>query len=937
MNILRQLFGKKHVPETFETKLQNLETQPQSTLEAVAKGASGDPADIEIRKEALKRLPYTVVLRDVMQAGPASLEKTAREQVANLLSDEKVSVKQLLQDFREAEALLAIAALCNHDELQAAALEGISDEKTLAELCEKSNSASVRQTLAERIHDVALLRGLQKALKGKDKNAYKIVKAKVDAAKAEEEEAQRMQMELDAVLGEMDAHAKRVVDKDYASRLHRLERRWAEVQAQADEAQKARFAAAQAACAEQEKAKEAEREAREQLETNLSEADNNRKNLIESLWRVTNDVLASTLFDDARKASVEQALTEHREAWNSLKSFGAVKATQQKQYTYVTEALENLKLQCIEGGTLLERFAQAKASGDELDWGNVRRIRSMIKPFDNTSGFATAEIIGEVKSFLQEIEAREKVQREERQKRIRMLGGLIRKSSTAVERGRLKQAIGIRHSIDEKLPEIDDLPAGMQTQLENLDEAIQKLIDWQAYAVVPKKQQLVESMRELVGADLPPEALATKIKNLQSEWKSLSQSGKDRKEDLWQEFSELADKAFEPCKEFFQDMADVRQQNLAKRQELVDQLKTYLAQNDWQNADWKQVEKILRTARQEIHGHAPVDRAANKPVMEAFDAAMAEIQAKLEAEFDKNKAAKQQIIAQAEKLLEQSDLPSAIEAAKRFQSQWKAIGRCAYKDNESLWKEFRRHCDAVFAKRDEEATAQKAELDNNQAVAQAFIDKVETLARLEDDALLAARAERDQIQQDFYDVGPLHSKVERAVKRSFQQALENFDAAVKKSLNAADMQAWQAFFACVESSNNYWRAQLDGSAEAQEGLDDVQAQVDAVVRWPEGGLATIKSKLSDAPEADEDANARALRLLCIRAEILADVESPQEDKSERMGYQVELLQKGLSGQALAAENTGAQLALEWASVGPAAEAQYQLLFNRFHALLEKLL
>ncbi|VUD58581.1 hypothetical protein TDB9533_02458 [Thalassocella blandensis] len=940
MKILRQLFSKKRAPETFESKVKNLETQPQSTLEALAKGAAGDPNDIAIRKEALKRLPYTLVLRDVMQSGPSALEKTAREHVAQLLSTQQVSVKQLLQDIQETESLLAIAALSNNNELQDSVLTKITDENTLAQICENSNSAYVRKTLAERIEAPELLRNLAKALKNKDKNAYKVIKTKVDRIKAEEEQQEKIAAELASVCNDAEAHSKRALDKDYAIKLHRLVRRWSDVQAHATPEQSSRYKNALQICQQREQAKEDELEALAVIEANMSEADSNRKVLIQKIWDLTNGVLAWPAFEASLKSQAESSLQSLKEEWKGLKQFGNVMDAQLKQYTQVSEAVETLLLQYEQHGTLAEALIRVKTVSENEETNtadsqkdDIKYLRNTIKPFSRFTGFASATIIGEVKNYLQQLEEEQKAAYEEKQKHIRIIGGLIRKSNGAVDKGRLKQAIGIRHSIDEKLGDLQGLPAGMQTQLDNLDEAIQKLIDWQAYAVVPKKQALVEAMRELVGADLPAEALATKIKNLQDEWKELSQSGKDRKEDLWEEFSKLADQAFEPCKEHFQKLADVRQQNLEKRQELVKQLEAYVQQNDWDNADWRQVEKVLRSARQELHSYAPVDRAANKPVMDSFDAVMKVIQEKLEAEFEKNKNAKQQIITQAEALTDVADLQQAIDTAKRLQSQWKKIGRCAYKDNERLWKEFRKHCDAVFEKRDVVENAQKAELDNNLAVAQAFIDKMEALSSLSGDELLAARAERDQIKQDFAEVGALHPKEDKPVKRAFNQASENFEKAIKKALNAAELQAWTDMFKAAELVNAFILAGPENESLKQEA----ESFVDGVARWPDGGLAAVKAKFA-ADAGNAASNEKALRLLCIRAEILADVESPAEDKADRMAYQVELLQQGMGQQAvLANEQNAANLGLEWVAAGPVDSSTYQALFHRFHSSLEKLL
>ncbi len=936
MKILRQLFSKKRPVESFADKVEMLDTQPHSTLEALVMGTAGDSEDIAIRKEALKRLPYTLAICDVMNSGPSSLEKTAREHIAVLLNKNEVSVGQLVQDINETESLLAIAALSKNDELQSTVLSKINDQNTLASICENSHSAVVRQTLAERIDQPELLRGLLKSLKNKDKNAYKIVKAKVDEIKAEEDAQERIALEIVAVCKEAELHSKRAIDKDYSSKLQRLLTRWEDVEAQADEGRKNQFSSAVTLCRQRESLKESELEALANLEANMSEADTNRKAVIQEFWALMNSVLAWPNFDESKKSEVQQQIAELKEKWKELRQFGSVMDAHLKQFTQASEGIENQLLQFEEKGTLVEVFERVKHA-EAPEKTDISYLNNLTQPLKKYVGFTPGDILGDVQKLLKEIKDKEKQAHEERQKHIRIIGGLIRKSSIAVDKGRLKQAIGIRHSIDEKLEELAGTPQNLQSQLESLDENIQKLVDWQAYAVVPKKEALIVAMEQLVGAEIPPEALATKIKKLQDEWKSLSQSGKDRKEDLWEKFSELADKAFEPCKVYYQELSEIRQQNLGKRQALVEQLTQYYQQNDWENADWRQVEKVLRTARQELHSHAPVDRAANKPVLDAFDKVMTDIQTKLEAEFEKNRNAKQQIISQAEKLGEVGDMQQAIDSAKRLQSQWKRIGRCAYKENERLWKEFRVHCDAVFDKREKIESAQQAELDNNLAVAQAFIDKMQALTKLTGEELLAARAEKDQIRQDFAEVGELHPSAEKGTQRAFNNAVEAFDRQVDKTLAEAETQAWSHTFEAAEKINAYGLAQLQGDDSAAL-LEEAQSYVDEVSRWPEGAHSVIKEKFDNEANANIEDNIKALRMLCIRAEIIGDVESPTEDKSDRMAYQVELLQQGMSGTAaLVNEGGGSGLALEWVAVGPVPKEDYAALFSRFQQTWKKLI
>jgi hypothetical protein len=72
-----------------------------------------------------------------------------------------------------------------------------------------------------------------------------------------------------------------------------------------------------------------------------------------------------------------------------------------------------------------------------------------------------------------------------------------------------------------------------------------------------------------------------------------------------------------------------------------------------------------------------------------------------------------------------------------------------------------------------------------------------------------------------------------------------------------------------------------------------------------------------------------LRTLCIRAEILSDIPTPPEDQALRRDYQVQRLIQNM-GQGISADETQLDtMALEWIGVGPAEEATYAPLLERF--------
>ncbi|MFT5084018.1 MAG: exonuclease SbcC [Lentisphaeria bacterium] len=996
MKLIRQLFGKKSpVVDQSQDKrtkakdkgarsaadiaeqLSAVKAHPQSTLEALVGGTEGDPQNIAVRVAALKQLPYATVIWNKVLTGPAALEKAAVQHLASLVDSEQVAAAQLIQDIKQTEKLLAIAGHCKNRDLQNLVLGAVNSEEELAHLCANANSAIVRKTIAERIEKTELLRELLKTLKHKDKNAYRIIKSKLDARKAEEDARSELAALAGEVCEEIEQHSKRAHEKDYEARLERFNRHWREVVEHAPEAEIRRYTNALALCegvlsqyneAMLKKAKQSETqpEKAEELEIAVN-ADEDLTQCLGRLWKCLNE-LYNLQDNDARFISdVLKNVEAVKTQWLDFASTAKVSETLNKQHLILTRALDKVFADYPERGSLMacrNRLFREEGCEQERE-KDIRYLRDVLNPVKTLGEYMPAqfelgECVVQAQAILKKISENKKLQQQQRQSLERVMSGLIRKGNAAVDQGHLKQALGIRHSVEEKLVEFGALPTHLATQFERLDEGTQKLIDWQAYAVVPKKEALVRSMEALVGMAIPADALATKIKNLQDEWKELNQSGKDRQEGLWQQFSDAADKAYEPCKVYFQALAETRQGNLEKRRTLVKQLQDYCSDNDWENADWAQVEKVLRAARPEFHSYSPVERTSNKPLLAAFEQAMTNIQEKLESEFSKNMAAKEQIIQQAVKLNEIADVNQAIDTAKRLQAQWKKAGRCAYKDNEKLWKRFRAQCDGVFTRKDSVEKERKQVLSQQLDIANGLVKKLEDLLALSGDDFLTARAEKDAIVKEFGSVGELPHQAATSLQKTFAKLLDIFGDQTKKQLQNIEAQSWLKLFEINEEINTY--ANVKANIDSDEtllkaNLGEITSSIDSVAKWQEGSLSVIKGKLDEVSSQEvgqvvihsqraanktgtknelessggQKGVLESLRLLCVRAEILAGKESPSEDKDLRMSYQVGLLQKGLGGaKAVMNANSALSLALEWVAVEPVENSIYSALFSRFH-------
>jgi uncharacterized protein DUF349 len=514
---------------------------------------------------------------------------------------------------------------------------------------------------------------------------------------------------------------------------------------------------------------------------------------------------------------------------------------------------------------------------------------------------------------------------------FRQIGGLIRKAHGALSEGSTGRAAGLRRAIEEKLPTAPPLPPHLTTSIQLLDKKLEELKDWKSFSVAPKRIELMEEMESLVGATIEPVALADRIKSLQEEWRTLSKGAGENVEADWQRFQEAAQKAYQPCREYFEAQGLVRQENLQRRAALLERLGAFESGHNWEQPDWRTVIVALRESKQEWRTHSPVDRAAGKALQQRFDALTGSLQERLDAAYARNVNEKRLLVERAQRLVASEDSRKAIDDAKALQQKWKEVGLTPRDEGQRLWEEFRQHCDAVFQKRQQEYAEHNAGLEANKAKAAAVCAELETIAGLTGRELLEGAGRIPDLRVAFEEAGELPRGDERNLRTKFERALERCERALGRQ-EASD--AERSWVDLLEAANRVRAYRAAFAHEVDESERDALKQaaedfIATVSQWPKGGLEAVKKSLAQAAAGDFEANETVLRTLCIRAEILTDLPTPPEDQTLRREYQVQRLVQGMGQGITADEKQLDAMTIEWIGIGPTDDVTYLALLERF--------
>ncbi|HSC74937.1 MAG TPA: DUF349 domain-containing protein [Pseudomonadales bacterium] len=469
-------------------------------------------------------------------------------------------------------------------------------------------------------------------------------------------------------------------------------------------------------------------------------------------------------------------------------------------------------------------------------------------------------------------------------------------------------------------------------KLHLLTGQLRELQDWQSFAAMPKLEELCAAMEKMISVELPPLAKADAVRDLQTQWRAIKVPSDKAAQALWERFKQAGDKAWEPCAAYYEKEKQLRAFNLQQRLAICDALEQFFTAQQWDNADWKAVMRILEKARQEFHDFHPVERGEEKTVRTRFDAAMAAINHKLLGEQKTNEDKKRQLIVTAKNLVAMTDSDKAVERVRQLQEQWKQIGITRRQEDQKLWQALQEQTNQIFEKRRATQQQQQQTLQDNIDRARQLCEQIAALAKLGDAELSQSGAEFDRLQAEYKAITDIPEKNQAFLKKQFYAAND----AYRQQLAGISQRQHQ-----LQLQELARRAQLCRQLETQASEMAITACQE---QWQQQSLPAdweraIEQRRQQALAAaqngqkpDYHANEQTLRELCIELEILLDVETPEEDRQRRRGFQLRKLQQGL-GQAAASHRTALleQLLVQWYCASPATTDVQNNLQARFDA------
>lgn len=945
---LSKLFKPKWQSKNLATRLEAVEIldetndSEQSILILLAKT---DP-DQKVQSAAIAKLNNSEQLIALHKAANDDHKPMIEQRLYELASAQSLTIFDLILD---SKLLTEMIIKSDKPDTFISGLARIEDPEALLNIASSSKTSKIRQAAAELLESEQQLISLAGSAKSKDKTVYQIARSKLTQIKEQSKARQVRQQVIEKLLKSTEEHAATESTQLYQARLTTLIERWDAIQDDANEQQHQRFKTACEQCqSKQQKIIDNKLHAEEQQRRIQVGGDEQAATLLtlsETLARFENEA-ASTQEVSALDALIKTQETRWLEATRQVQ----VEKTQNKRYQQLMTDLRRyfaaLKLtreQAPKIEAIVTDITQAEKNSEHLGTLTAK-LTTILQQIDWPETYKQPALLITARQALghsADIKQQYVTNTKELQQKIAQQ---IDQLDQCLEERQVKQSAKIHKQIQHQIGQLgteqrERFNQALSLRLKQLNE----IRDWKGYAANPRQQALCEAMERLSELNMEPRAKADKIKAMQKEWKTL---GGAADKALWLQFKTASDKAYEPCLAFFDEQNQLKENNTEKRRTLLSQLETYIENNDWQNADWKAAELINRKARNEWKDAYPVNFKTNKSLQHQFNALLEKLDLLLDQERSKNLALKTDIVNTAKELTSLEDLDQAIKQAKTLQQEWQQIGITDRKQDRALWLSYRQACDQVFARRNQARENRREETESAILAADHFISELENVAESaesSDSETLNSAVSEFRIR--YRELPSLPHKKQEARQARFESAMQRLKQASQIQENRLRLKQWQEVrrksticrtFYTDSLNNEHIRddrdaiAQLDQTFASRLDLSDtLESSLKAL--WISVKAGALKNSLIVSLA---DAHA-----LCIRCEIAAGLDSPDEDKELRMQLQVSRLSEGISSNAehKSREEQLNALLLEWYQKVGLNVAEFEPLEQRIERTKEHLL
>lgn len=249
-----------------------------------------------------------------------------------------------------------------------------------------------------------------------------------------------------------------------------------------------------------------------------------------------------------------------------------------------------------------------------------------------------------------------------------------------------------------------------------------------------KRQHIIERAKELLDEKVVQKAL-NELQYLHKLWKEEAEPvAEEFREKTWEEFKEISNKIHERKSELIAVLESEQQENLDKKNKVIEELKTLSAPQNINHSFWQQAIKRVEDLRAEFLKLGPVPKKLSnqnwtdfKQALRDFNTAKNDFYKNLKGSQVHNLEEKLGLIKTAQDNMNSEDWDIVVPLFKKLQEDWKKIGHVPRSQANKVWDDFRDACNTFFKNYRDKNNATGDNWKENYKNKKALLEELKTL------------------------------------------------------------------------------------------------------------------------------------------------------------------------------------------------------------------
>ncbi len=288
------------------------------------------------------------------------------------------------------------------------------------------------------------------------------------------------------------------------------------------------------------------------------------------------------------------------------------------------------------------------------------------------------------------------------------------------------------------------------------------------------KTELCEKAEALNNLENVKDAVI-QLNELHEEYKRIGAVPREVQEGLWQRFKAASDVIYQKRKGFLEHLKGDLKENLVKKKELIDELKTFTSFNSDRINDWnaKTKEILDLQKRWEAIGGVPRENAKeiNRSFWSTFKGFFAnknEFFKKLESLRKENLAKKEALVDEAIALQNSEEWDKTAEQLKQLQRRWKEIGPVPEKQRNAVYAKFKEACDVFFNNKRQQLNQTESAYGENQEKKEALLSEIVEKAK----GKTGSQEELMELIASYNEIGFVPRGAIKSIEAKFKESVK---------------------------------------------------------------------------------------------------------------------------------------------------------------------